>query len=169
MGLEEIRKLKEQAKLPKPPKIYLIPKVSPKKAAQQKREREERGDDGMDKFFQAMRKRMKGVCLFCGGKSEKDSDDMFHFSIAHLLPKRAVDKGGFPSVGTNEDNWIELCYHGNSCHDRFDRHMITWEFIKDSKEWDTIKEKLLNVLPLVAPEEKKHKLYSKLENLIYGQ
>jgi len=145
-----------------------IAKVSEKRKAKLKEQKEAGGDNEMDIFFVSMRKRMKGVCLFCNGKSEKDNNETYRRSIAHLLPKRPVDKGGFPSVSTNEDNWIELCHFNNSCHTNFDSGKITWEFIKDSKEWDIIKEKLLNVLPMVAPEERKNKLYDKLLKLVYG-
>lgn len=125
-------------------------------------------DSEMDLFFDAMRKKMSGRCLFCNQKSERDNDETYRNSIAHLLPKRQIDKGGFPSVGTNEDNWIELCFYNNACHTNFDNGMITWEFLKDSKEWDIIKEKLLVILPLVAMEERKNKLYDKLLKLVYG-
>jgi len=153
---------------PKPKKP--IRKVSNKKAAEIKEHKEFGGDSEMDLFFESMRERMKGVCLFCGLKSERDNDETYRNSIAHLLPKRDVDKGGFPSVGTNEDNWIELCFYApNSCHTNFDAGQITWEFLKDSKEWEIIREKLLNILPVVAMEERKHKLYSKLIELVYGK
>lgn len=150
-------------KKPKP-----IARISKKKAKKQADEKKAGTDGEMDAFFQAMRKRMKGKCLFCGGKSQKDNDENFFFSIGHLLPKRAVNQGGFPSIGTHEDNWIELCYYNESCHQNFDSGKITWEFIKDSKEWEIIKEKLLTILPLVAPEERKHKLYDRLNRLVYG-
>ena len=42
MGLEEIRKLKEEAGLPKQKKTYRIPKKSVKKLAQEKKEKEKR-------------------------------------------------------------------------------------------------------------------------------
>lgn len=155
--------------LPEKKKIYTIPKIG-KKRAEKIAEQKAKGTDGeQDKWFETMRKRMVGKCLFCGNKSEKKNDEMYRCSIAHLLPKREVNQGGFPSVATHEDNWIELCHYDNSCHTRFDTGMISWEFIKDSKEWDIIKEKLLNVLPVVAPEEQKHKLYSKLTELVYGK
>jgi hypothetical protein len=92
----------------------------------------------------------------------KKDDKKFHFSLAHLLPKSI-----FKSVATHPDILIELCFFGESCHSNFDSGKITWEFIKDSKEWDIIKEKLLNVLPAVAIEERKNKLYSKLQQLVY--
>lgn len=156
-----------EAGRPLPPKkTYYLNRVSPKRQAKLDAQKEANSDSEMDLFFKEMRKRMTGKCLFCGGKTEKRNDEMFRCSIAHLLPKRPVNQGGFPSVGTNEDNWIELCYYGNSCHNQFDNGMITWDFIKDSKEWEIIREKLLIVLVQVAPEEKKHKLYSKLVNLV---
>jgi len=146
-----------------------IKKISDKLKAEREKEKVAGSDSELDLFFERMRKRMTGKCLFCGGKTEKHNDDFYRTGIAHLLPKRPVDKGGFPSVGTNEDNWIELCFYGESCHTNFDSGKITWEFIFDSKEGEVVKEKLMNVLPLVAMEERKHKLYSKLENLIYNK
>lgn len=145
-----------------------LKKVSDKKKAEQAEEKAKGTDGEMDAFFRAMRKKMKGVCLFCGQKTEKNNDDLYRCSIAHLLPKRPINQGGFPSVGIHEENWIELCHFNNSCHTQFDHGRITWEFIKDSKEWDTIKEKLLTVLPAVAMEERKHKLYTKLTDLVYS-
>lgn len=152
---------------PKPRKP--IAKKSAKKIVEEKEARKQRGgeDSEMDAFFQAMRKRMTGKCIFCGGKSQKNNDENYFFSIAHLLPKRPINQGGFPSVRTNESNWVELCYYNESCHQNFDSGKITWEFIKDSKEWEIIKEKLLTILPLVSEEERKHKLYSKLTELVY--
>lgn len=138
-----------------------LKKVSDKKAAEIEALKTS-GDSKMDLFFQSLRKGMTGHCLFCNGSTMKKDDEKFHFSLAHLLPKAI-----FKSVATVPDNIIELCFYGESCHTNFDSGKITWEFIKDSKEWDLIKEKLLNVLPMVAPEERKHKLYSKLEKLVY--
>ena len=148
-------------------KKYVLNKVSPKRQAKINEQKEAGGENEMDKFFSDMRKKMKNKCLFCGSTTMKNDDEKFRFSIAHLLPKRPVDKGGFPSVSTHEDNWIELCFYGNSCHTNFDNGIISWEFIKDSKEWDIIKEKLLNVLPQVAEEERKNKVYSRIEKLVY--
>lgn len=144
-----------------------LKKVSDKKAAEMKEQKAAGTDSEMDLFFTAMRKKMVGRCLFCNSKTEKDNDETYRNSIAHLLPKRPVDKGGFPSVGTNPDNWIELCFFSNSCHTNFDTGRITWEFIFDSKEGEIIREKLLTVLPLVSMEERKHKLYDKLIKLVY--
>lgn len=142
------------------PKKYLK-KVSDKRADENKKKD---GDTELDKWFVAKRKQCKGVCFLCGGSTLKNNDAEYRRSIHHLLDKR---KGMFPSVSTHEDNWIEVCYYGNSCHTQIHNGKITWEFIFDSKEGEIIKEKLFNVLPMVAPEERKHKLYSRLEKLIY--
>ena len=60
-----------------------------------------------------------------------------------------------------------LCFWEKNCHGNFDSGMISWEYIFDSKEGDLIKEKLLTVLPMVSPDEQKHKLYDKLIKLVY--
>lgn len=143
-------------------KKYQIPKKSEKRKAKEKDQMEAGTDGGMDLFFKSMRKGMKGKCLFCGGTTMKEDDEKFHFSLAHLLPKSI-----FKSVATNPENIIELCFWNNSCHTNFDNGTITWEFIKDSKEWEIIREKLLNILPSVVMEERKHKLYDRLLKLVY--
>lgn len=149
------RPLKEKKK-------YTIPKIGAKLQKKLDEQKAAGGDSEMDLFFAANRKSMKGKCLFCNADTMKKDDEKFHFSLAHLLPKAT-----FKSVATHPDILIELCFYGNSCHTNFDNGMVTWEFIKDSKEWLIIREKLLNVLPMVAPEERKNKLYSKLEKLVY--
>ena len=141
-----------------------IAKQSEKKKKQVAEEKRSGTDGQMDLFFLSLRKSMTGKCLFCNGKSQKHDDQTFHFSLAHLFPKAI-----FPSVATHSDNVIELCFYENSCHTQFDNGRITWEFIKDSAEWELIKEKLLNVLPAIAIEERSHKLYSKVESLVYDK
>ena len=175
------RPLKEKKK-------YVLNKVSPKRQAKLDEQKAAGTDGEMDKFFDAMLKRCTGVCLFCNGKTtavshnfwrddnpkwsqeandkkyEQEVERMKRASVAHLLPKRSIDKGGFPSVAVNENNWIELCWQ---CHTSFDTGKITWLMLKDSKEWDIISEKLLEVLPAVAEEERKNKLYDQLIKLVY--
>lgn len=151
MGLEEIRKMKEAAKLPKGKKIYKIPKVSPKRAAKIKEERAQRkaaGGNELDRWFIARRKGMTGICQHCGGKSTKDDDKYFKFSICHILPKRI-----FKSVATHPDNWIELCYFGDSCHTNMDN--ATLDLI-DMNCFDTIIERFVKIYPHIAPSERKY-------------
>lgn len=171
--------------VPKPKKQ--LKQVSDKRRAEIAAEKAKDGDTEMDLFFEAMLKRCKGKCLFCNGPTknikllkvvnekwsqeanerawEREQKKMDKIPIAHLLPKRPIEKGGFPSVATHEDNWIELCW---SCHHQFDSGKISWITLKDSKEWDILKERLLLVLPMVAEAERKHKLYDKLTRLVYG-
>jgi hypothetical protein len=160
--LDERRKFIEDGRPLPQKKKYGLNKVSKKRAAKIAEQRLSGTDSEMDLFFKANRPKMKGRCLFCNGDTMKKDDKKFHFSLAHLLPKSV-----FRSVATHPDILIELCFFGESCHSNFDSGKITWEFIKDSKEWDIIKEKLLNVLPAVAIEERKNKLYSKLQQLVY--
>lgn len=107
----------------------------------------------LDLWFEARRSEMTGKCLFCGGKTEKYNDETFKRSIAHLLPKR---KKMFPSIATNPDNWLELCFYSNSCHTNFDNGMITWDFLKDSKEWEIIVTKFRKMYPNIAEIERKN-------------
>lgn len=106
-------------------------------------------------WFENRRAEMTGQCLFCNGKSEKDNDTSFRHSIAHLLPKKE-GFGGFPSVATHPDNWIELCYYGNSCHSNFDNSIITWEYLKETSAWPVIVEKFKKVYPFIVEKEKRN-------------
>lgn len=153
MGIEEIRKLKEQAAVPKQKKIYNIPKQSEKKKAQIKLARLS-GDSKQDLWFIDKRKEMSGKCLLCGSPTEKNNDETYRRSIAHLLAKR---KNMFPSVATHPDIAIELCYYYNSCHTNFDNGIITLQYIKSGypKAWAVIIEKFKKVYPSIAPEEVK--------------
>lgn len=161
---ETLEKLR-LARLPKakPPAKGIKP-VSDKKAKQQAETKKAGDSDAVYEFFKSMRGYMTGLCVFCSGKSQKHDDGTFHFSLAHLLPKST-----FPSVATNEYNVIELCHFNESCHQNFDSGKITWEFIRDSEEWGFIREKLLKVLPAVAPQERSQKLYGKLWEMVYGK
>ncbi len=145
--------------VPKPKKP--MKKVSDKKA-KEIAEAKKAGTDGeMWAFFVEQRKRMTGKCLFTGEKSLKHDDERFHFSIAHLLPKKY-----FKSVATHPEGWIELSW---DAHTDFDNGKISWLMLRDSSEWKILKEKLLNILPMVAEEERKHKIYSKLIDLVYDK
>ena len=121
MSIENIRRIKEEARMPKPQKSYKIPKVSKKRQEQLKTEKVQRiaGGNQLDRWFQDRRKEMQGTCLHCGGKSCKDSNAYYKYSIAHLLPKRL-----FKSVATHPLNWIELCFWGKSCHTNFDNNKL---------------------------------------------
>lgn len=163
--LDERRKHIEAGRPLPDKKKHVIPKVGEKRQKKLNELKAAGTDSAMDIFFQSQRKRMTGRCIFCNNPTNKNDDEKFHFSIAHILPKAC-----FGSVATHESNWIELCFWGeNSCHTNLDNGKIEWLTIRDSKEWEAIAEKLHNILPAVAEEERKNKLFSKLSDLLYGK
>lgn len=153
MGLAEIRLLKEKALLPKQAKIYHIPKVSAKRAAKIKEQKDSKTDNALDKWFEERRTEMTGKCALCGGKTLKNSDDEYRRSIHHLFDKRATM---FPSVSTHPDNWLEVCFYGNSCHSGFHNGRITWSLLHNSKEWEIVAAKIKKILPFIADSELRH-------------
>ena len=159
--LEQRRQFIEAGRPLPQKKIYTISRKSEKLKAKEKQQRELGTDNEMDKFFNAMRKKCKGKCLFCNSGTTYKHEELWRFAVAHLLPKAK-----YLSVATNESNWIELCMQ---CHRSFDDGIITYQLLKDSKEWDIIKEKLFEILPLTTEEERKTKFYHNLENVIYSK
>lgn len=145
MGLEEIRRLKNEAGIPKPKKAYVIPKKSAKKI---KQEILAKGDDeALDLWFEERRKDMTGVCHHCGKKSCKDDNDYFKFSIAHILPKSI-----FKSVATHPKNFVELCFWENNCHGNLDNSVID---LMDLNCFDEIIQKFVAMYPFIAKEERR--------------
>jgi hypothetical protein len=137
---------KEAVKKEKKP----LKKVSDKKAAEKS---SAKGDDALDLWFEARRKEMTGRCVLCNGKSEKSSDEHYRKSIHHLLDKKPTL---FPSVSCHEDNWLELCFFGNSCHTNIHNRTITWELLFDSAEWELIVSKFRKIYPFIAENERKN-------------
>lgn len=154
MGLEHIRQIKEEAKLPKQKKVYKIPKKSPKKLKQEAEDKsnfksgKSKGNKEIGRWFDERRKEMTGICMHCGGKSTKDNNDYWLFSIAHILPKRL-----FKSVATHPLNWIELCYFSPSCHANFDNYTID---ITELNCYDTVIERFIAMYPDIDPKERKY-------------
>jgi ssDNA-binding Zn-finger/Zn-ribbon topoisomerase 1 len=168
MGLEQIRNLKEQAKLPKTVKKYIIPKKSSKKLLEEKNQKIEivkpkkKGWFDAEKiyedlptakyiieladWFEDRHKEMTGICKHCGGKTQKGKEN-YRNSIAHILPKAY-----FKSVATNPNNWIELCFYGNSCHSQMDNKMLD---LTEMNCWDEIVTKFVKIYPSIAKEERR--------------
>lgn len=101
----------------------------------------------LQRWFEDRRNEMTGVCANCGGKTTKNDDKYWKFSIAHLLPKAYLK-----SIATHPDNWIELCYFGNSCHAQYDNHMID---LIDLNCFDTVIEKFSRIYPSISFEERR--------------
>ena len=155
MGLKQLQEIRANRDKPREKKKYSIPKKSAKKLKQEAEEKELQGGNPteLDIWFAERRKELKGKCDFCGGKTEKFNNETYRFSIAHLLAKR---EAMFPSVATHPANYLELCYYGNSCHTNFDNSIITWELLKDSKEWDLIVGKFKEIYPFIDQCERKN-------------
>src|SRR5690606_8177390 len=145
MGIEDIRKLKEQAGLPKPKKTYSIPKVSAKRKAMMEREKEERGDNDteLQKWFKARIKySMKGRCEETGLKTETGIYRYAIMSCCHILPKRLCK-----SVMYHPLNFLELI---PDMHHKFDN--IGWEERETWGCWPVVVQRLIMVYPDLAPE-----------------
>lgn len=127
-------------------------KIGAKKRAELE-EKKISGDSALDLWFEARRKEMSGLCELCGGKTCRDDDDLYRRSIHHILDKRPAM---FPSVALHEDNWMEVCFWGNSCHTNIHNGTITWELLHDSLEWKVIVDKFKKIYPFIKEEEKKN-------------
>lgn len=165
MGLEEIRKLKEQAKLPKQPKPRrAIAKKSAKKLKQEAEEKRLRGDEDtlMEQWFKARRKELTGVCQCgCGKPSQKKDDTFFRGSCCHIFPKAT-----FESVMYHPLNCVERAMFGGCHHNMDNNGLDKWPLMAD---WDDIKERFHTLVPLLSDNERATKFYSKLEFLVYGK
>ncbi len=148
--LEQRRAFIEAGRPPKEKKIYKIPPISKKKAALMEAEKgltSVGGGNELDRWFNERRKEMNGSCGHCGGKSCKDSDQYFKFSICHILPKAY-----FPSVATNLNNWLELCFWNQSCHTLMDNKILD---LTEMACWDEIVTKFVAMYPDIAQSEKR--------------
>jgi hypothetical protein len=158
MSIEDIRRIKAQAGIPKPKKVYQIPKKSAKKI---KQEIMAKGDDeALQLWFEDRKKDLTGVCKHCGGKTFTDVDralideeiyrndkEFYKHCIAHILPKAY-----FKSVATHPLNFIELCFWSNNCHGNMDNKVLD---LTDMNCWDEIVERFVAMYPFIAKEERK--------------
>ena len=145
------RKLGILPPLPTKKEKKAINKISDKKRAEQKAAGSE--DEKMDAWFVERRKDMTGHCQLCNGSTLKNNDVEYRRSIHHILDKR---KTMFPSLALHPDNFLEVCFYGNSCHTNIHNGTITWELLYDSKEWSIIEKKLKSILPFIHKSEMKN-------------
>jgi hypothetical protein len=122
----------------------------------------------LDRWFELRRKEMRGICLVCGGVTCKEDDDKYRRSIAHLFAKRET---AFPSIATNENNWIELCFFGKSCHTNFDNGILTFETIKRDypQAWKQIVKKAAILYPLMTNAEKGRVPKILVDEIVFAQ
>lgn len=147
---DNIRRIKNEAKLKQPKPRKPIAKVSEKKKQQLKEEKAVRvgGGNELDRWFQARRKEMGGRCLNCGEKTTKHQDQWYKSGIAHILPKNI-----FKSIKTHPLNWVELCFWKNNCHGNYDNHMID---ITELNCYALVIERFLAIYPDIDPKERKY-------------
>lgn len=164
MGLKELQDIKANRDKPKVKPTYYIPKVSKKRQAKIDAEKELRKpdeDNAMESFFKKCRGKMVGVCQCgCAKPSQKKDDMYFRHSCAHIFPKSKFD-----SIKYNPLNWVERAFFGG-CHSVMDdTSMDKWPGMAD---WDDLKEKFHQLVPLLTPEERATKFYAHLEKLVYA-
>ena len=127
MGISEIRKIKEQALLPKVKKSYVIPKVSAKKKAAMGGKLFVE-DVELERWFK-MKMRLPKVCDNCGTRLNSLSEKEWRGSQHHIL-----DKALFPSVKTHDLNHIILGFY--CCHSQWHtsienaKKMLIWNYAK---------------------------------------
>lgn len=159
MGIEQLRQIREDRGKPKEKKIYRLKTMSDKKRREIEEGKETianekslkptvSGNAELTRWFIDRRAEMKGFCLHCGGKSCKNSDQYFKFSIAHILPKNI-----FKSVKTHPLNWIELCFWPPSCHTNFDNKALD---IMDLNCFDTVIKRFVAMYSDIAAKERKY-------------
>jgi len=98
----------------------------------------------LDRWFKERQKEMTGKFMNCGGKTEAHTK-LYKCSIGHILPKAY-----FKSVATHSENWLELCFYGNSCHTNYDNKMID---LIDLNCFDTVIQKFTKIYPHIAKDE----------------
>jgi hypothetical protein len=142
--------------LPKKAGVQAIAKKSPKRLA---KEKEMVSDDSMNQFFADRRKELTGTCQCgCAEPSQKNDDMYFKFSICHIFPKAR-----FESVADHPLNYVERSFWGG-CHTNMDnRSMDLWAAMAD---FEDIKAKFFVLAPLLTPEERASKFFTKLEELV---
>jgi len=126
-------------------KVKAEPKSIPKQSKKRKVDVEDKKTG--DAWFNARHIEMTGRCLVCNGKTTKRTD-IFKNSVAHLFAKAI-----FKSIKWHEENWIELCFFGNSCHTNFDHCMLTFEDLKLTQAWPEIVRKFKILYPLMNSAE----------------
>lgn len=124
---DNIRRLKEQAALPKVKKSYRIPAKSKKKLAQEKEQKkiEEISGDTKEQWYDDRMKENQPICMNCGMAAfwllQPEYEKIWRACQAHILPKR---KTQFPSVARHPLNHLVLFPvwggHLCGCHDEFD-------------------------------------------------
>lgn len=159
MGLDEIRKLKQEAKEPKKKKYYRIPPKSQKKIQQENESKISGADQKLENWFIDRRADLTGYCQCgCGEPSQKDDDKFYKGCCCHIFPKSL-----FKSVMYHPMNYVERRMFGG-CHSNMDnRSIFLWPNMQD---WEDIKRKYYILEPLLTEKERKKKFYRLFKEIV---
>jgi len=155
---DNIRRLKEQAKLPRVKKAYSISKKSAKKLKQEKEERELQkiNGDTKEQWYEDRMKENLPVCMNCGMEAnwllQPEYEKIWRACQAHILPKRQTQ---FPSVAEHPLNHLVLFPvwggHLCGCHDEFDS---SWFQATTMKVWETAFHRFKEFESAIAQKER---------------
>lgn len=178
MGLDEIRRLKEQAKLPKEKKKRPIPKKSAKKIKQEAEAKEllkethelglSTGVPAQEQWFEDRMRDNAPICMNCGMEAlwllQPEYKKIWRACQAHILPKR---ESQFPSISTHPLNHLVLfpVWGGHLCGDH-DTYDSSWDNASKMKIWEIVKSRFINDLYPNLKEEEKRKLPDILRRLV---
>jgi hypothetical protein len=168
MSYLEERRAHIEAGRPLPDKKkYTLNKVSEKRKKKLAEQKENKGDSGLDKWFDYHMKNSKPVCDNCGMEAywllepqeDKEKQERYNFiwraCQAHVLPKKN-DIGGFPSVASNLSNHLVLFPHFGglcNCHGEFDSSV---ERMAKMKVFPKAIEIINKIYPMIAANERKY-------------
>lgn len=155
---ENLRRIKEQAKLPKIKKTQPIAKKSAKKLAQEKAEKElnKINGDTKEQWYEDRMKESLPVCMNCGMEAnwllQPEYEKIWRACQAHILPKRQTQ---FPSVAQHPLNHLVLFPvwggHLCGCHDEFDS---SWYQATTMKVWEIAVHRFKEFESAIAPKER---------------
>lgn len=167
MGLEEIRRIKQEAKLPKQKKKNFIPKKSQKRIQKEVEEKEllkaaenigePKGSRAQEEWFKERMKLSYPQCMNCGKIAEwllnPKYERIWRACQAHILPKR---EGMFPSVATHPMNHLVLFPSWGGflcgCHDQFDS---SWDNASKMKVWPEAIKKFKMIESSISEQERR--------------
>ena len=136
-----------------------LKKKSDKKLAEEKVAGENKGESGLDKYFEYHMKHSQPVCENCGLRADWLLEEKYSFiwrsCQAHVLEKKN-NIGGFPSVSSNLLNHLVLFPHFAglcNCHGEFD---ASEEKMAKMKVFPKAVDIVKQLFPFIASSEKKY-------------
>lgn len=140
-------------------KKYSIPKKSEKRLAKEKEQKDNKGDSGLDKYFDYHMKNSFPKCENCGLVAEWLLQEEYSFlwrsCQAHVLAKKD-SIGGFPSIAANLLNHLVLFPHFGglcNCHGLYDS---SYEAMAKMAVFPKAIDIINQLYPFIAKDERKY-------------